>query len=105
MKRSGGDVRIKVILLVLLLLGMAAIFAVQETPDSLAEGGYRLTLGTTAPGGTAVGGSYTMHVSVGQAEAGIQTGGDYGLGGGFWGGGPLTEASPISNLFLPVLIR
>jgi hypothetical protein len=41
----------------------------------------------------------------GQAEAGIQTGGDYGLGGGFWGGGPLTETSPISNLFLPVLIK
>jgi hypothetical protein len=93
------------ILLIVLLLGVVVILAAQETPDSLAEGGYRLALGTTVPGGTAVGGIYTMNVSVGQAEAGIQTGGDYGLGGGFWGGGPLTEASPISNLFLPVLIR
>jgi hypothetical protein len=101
----GGDVRIKVILLVLLLLGMAAIFAAQDTPGSLAEGGYSLVLGTTAPGGTAVGGGYTMDMTVGQAEAGIQTGGDYGLGGGFWGGGPLTETSPVSNLFLPVLIK
>ena len=97
--------RIKLLLLTALLLGVVAFIAWQDAPASLAEGGYRLTQGTTAPGGTAVGGIYTMNLTIGQAEAGIQSGGDYGLGGGFWGGGPLTEAPPFSELFLPVLIR
>lgn len=97
--------RMRMILLIILLLGVVALIAWQDAPASLAEGGYRLTMGTTAPGGTAVGGSYTMNTAVGQAEAGLQSGGNYGLGGGFWGGGPVTDAPPTSALFLPVLIR
>ena len=36
-------------------------------------------------GGTSSGGSYTLSGSIGQADAGVMTGGNYSLIGGFWG--------------------
>jgi hypothetical protein len=97
--------RIWVILLLVLLFGMVAVITWQDTPASLAEGGYILVSGATAAGGQVSGGNYEMNTTIGQAEAGLLKGGTYKVGGGFWGGGPLTEALSISDLFLPVLIR
>ena len=97
--------RIWVILLIVLMFGMVAVIAWQDTPASLAEGGYVLVSSTTAAGGRVSGGNYGLNVTVGQAETGLQRGGAYEMGGGFWGGGPVTQALPTSDLFLPVLIR
>jgi hypothetical protein len=58
-----------------------------------------------AAGGDVAGGNYVLKTAVGQAEMGLQSGGAYEMGGGFWGGGPLTQALPFSDLYLPLLIR
>ena len=84
---------------------MVVILAALDAPASQAEGGYVLSAGTMAAGGEVAGGNYTLKTAVGQAEMGLQSGGAYEMGGGFWGGGPLTQILPLSELFLPVLIR
>jgi hypothetical protein len=63
-------------------------------------GGYDLTWSTLDNGGTtsSSGGSYALNGTIGQADAGTQSGGAYTLVGGFWGG-----ASGPGQLYLPLL--
>jgi uncharacterized membrane protein len=51
-------------------------------------------------GGTSNSSSYSLSGTIGQADAGAMTGGNYSLAGGFWGGG-------VSNpfIFLPLIQR
>ncbi|WP_322493845.1 hypothetical protein [Chloroflexus sp.] len=44
------------------------------------------------------GGSYTLGSTIGQADAGVASGGSYTLYGGFWG-------SPDSMLYIPLVTR
>jgi hypothetical protein len=53
-------------------------------------------------GGTASGGSYTLIGTIGQPDAEVLTGGDYTLGGGFWGGG---AAAVEYRVYLPMVLR
>jgi len=53
-------------------------------------------------GGAASGGSYTLTGAIGQPDAGVLTGGDYTLGGGFWGGG---AAAVEYKVYLPMVLR
>lgn len=95
------------VLLLALLAGMLFASGQQRPSPLLAQAGgqYVLTSNTATAGGVAAAGAYQTDVTVGQAEAGLQTGGLYELGGGFWGGGPLTEYAPLSWLYLPAILR
>lgn len=53
-------------------------------------------------GGSSSGGSYSLSGTIGQPDAGLLTGGQYTLGGGFWAGGAWT---PENRLYLPLIRR
>ena len=85
----------KLILIVLLLvLALPAAAA-------LAAGGYDLAWWTVDGGGeTSSGTGYSLSGTIGQADAGAMTGGNYSLAGGFWSGG---AANPF--IYLPLIQR
>jgi hypothetical protein len=51
-------------------------------------------------GGVSSGGSYSLSATIGQADAGTLSGGEFLLAGGFWGG-----AFATYNLNLPIILR
>lgn len=81
-------------LLVCVLLLLASGLAYASTDPAIpwwtADGG----------GGTSSAGNYSLSGTIGQADAGAMTGGNYRLAGGFWGGG-------VANLYiyLPLIQR
>lgn len=75
---------------------------VNQTPASAQSGGaYDLTWNTFDGGGAtfSTGGAYSLGGTIGQADAGMLSGGSYSLSGGFWvsGGG--------GNLYLPFVAK
>ncbi|MBW6474992.1 MAG: hypothetical protein K0B14_17835 [Anaerolineaceae bacterium] len=56
-------------------------------------------------GGSSIGGTYVLDGVVGQPDAGVLSGGDYSLGGGFWGGGEINIEPEDHNIFLPLVVR
>ena len=46
-------------------------------------------------------GEYTLSGTAGQPDAGVLSGGDYTLGGGFWGGGGAVQY----RIYLPLVVR
>lgn len=100
--------RIRLTMLVLVMTAVLLLLASRPaTPQLLAQtgGDYVLLLTSATAGGTAVTGSYQLNLAVGQAEAGLQSGGAYELGGGFWGGGPVTVLTFNSEVYLPMIVR
>lgn len=99
--------RIRLTMLVLLMTAVLLLASRPATPQLLAQtgGDYALLLSSATAGGTAVAGNYQLNLAIGQAEAGLQNGGNYDLGGGFWGGGPVTILSPNSEVYLPMIVR
>lgn len=65
-----------------------------------AQSGYSIVWYTMDGGGTtfSAGGGYTLGSTIGQADAGVASGGSYTLYGGFWG-------SPDSMLYIPLVTR
>jgi len=65
-------------------------------------GGYDLTWSTVDGGGYtwSEGGGYSLGGTVGQPDAGVLSGGDYTLAGGFWGG-----AVAHYSIYLPLVLR
>jgi hypothetical protein len=63
---------------------------------------YDVSWWTVDGGGTtnSSGGSYTLGGTAGQPDAGVLTGGDYTLAGGFWGGAPAEY-----RVCLPLVLR
>lgn len=51
-------------------------------------------------GGTSTGGAYSLIGTLGQADAGIQSGGSYTLEGGFW-----NRANAAYRVFLPIVVK
>ena len=85
--------------LILLLLTLALL----TIPISFAQmgGEYDLTWSTINSGGTSTGGEYILTGVMGQADAGILSGGEYSLNGGFIievGGTP-------SKIYLPIVLK
>jgi hypothetical protein len=77
---------------------------------ALAQGGdYDLGWHTVDGGGAADlsgPGGYSLDGTVGQADAGLLTGGGYTVGGGFWGGGgPASPPALEPGLYLPLIFR
>jgi hypothetical protein len=67
-------------------------------------GPYDLSWSTIDGGGGtfSTGGPYSLGGTIGQPDPGLLAGGDYTLGGGFWGGG----AQRVSqSIYLPVVLR
>lgn len=97
------NIRYKVLIsltgLVLFALAMYSL----DTPRAVAQSGgtYDLTW-NSIDGGSAIqltGGSYSLGGTVGQSDAGIQSGGNYSLMGGFW------MDFLGRRIMLPVIIR
>jgi hypothetical protein len=85
----------------LILLGVLLTAAGGALAQS--GGGYDLRWNTVDGGGItfATGGSYRLGGTIGQADAGLMTGGVYTLSGGFWGGLPAMRY----RVYLPVVVR
>jgi len=85
-------------LILLGILGTAAGAALAQS-----GGGYDLGWNTIDGGGItfASGGPYRLGGTIGQADAGLMTGGVYTLSGGFWGGLPAMRY----RVYLPVVLR
>jgi hypothetical protein len=87
------------------VLAAAAIFLLLTSVALAQSGGdYDLTWSTVDGGGWTFsrGGAYSLGGTAGQPDAGLLTGGDYTLGGGFWGGGAM--AVQYAN-YLPLVLR
>lgn len=85
-----------IFLLVLLLLVTLPVLA-------QSGGGFDLSWSTTdGGGGSSVGGVFSLTGTAGQPDAGVMSGGEFTLRGGFWKGG---AASPLPGfeLFLPLI--
>jgi len=68
-------------------------------------GGYDLSWHTVDGGGAtfSTGGGYTLGGTIGQAEAGVLSGGGYVLSGGFWAGGGAVSIE--YRIYLPLVLR
>ena len=66
--------------------------------------GFDLSWSTVDGGGATLstGGRYALGGTMGQPDAGMLTGADYALAGGFWGGGALGAGH---KLYLPLVLR
>ena len=69
--------------------------------------GYDLTWNTSnGGGGTTSSGGYTLDLTLGQVDAGVQSGGGYTLLGGFWGGvSGDTQPVPEHHVYLPSMLK
>lgn len=88
---------------VTVLLTWVALLFLAGSVLAQSSAGYDLSWWTVdGGGGTASGGSYTLVGTIGQPDAGVLTGGNYTLGGGFWGGG---VAAAGYKVYLPLILR
>jgi hypothetical protein len=82
----------------------ATLAALLLASVALAQSGgdYDLTWNTVDGGGAtfSTGGDYTLGGSIGQPDAGVLTGDDYALSGGFWSGGAVGY-----EIHLPLILR
>jgi hypothetical protein len=90
------QVTIPLILVTFLLLASAVL--------AQSGNGYDLSWWTVDGGGHTFssGGNYELGGTIGQPDAGVLTGGDYTLGGGFWGGGAVAAEY---NVYLPLILK
>ncbi len=65
---------------------------------------YELSQDSISVAASASGGAYDVSYTIGQADVGESSGGDYTLGDGFWGGGAVSSAGGRA-IFLPVMTR
>jgi len=78
-----------------LLLVLLLLLAFATGVSAQTGGGYDLTWNTVDGGGYtwSEGGGYSLGGTVGQPDAGVLSGGEYTLAGGFWGGAAAATAS------------
>ena len=88
-----------------ILLSLATLALVAGVAFADASGGYDLIWSTVDGGGEtfSTGGGYSLGCTIGHPDAGLLTGGEYSLGGGFWGGGATVGA--IHGVYLPLVQR
>jgi len=98
LKRISGAGPLIALLAACLFLAPSPIFA-------QSGGGYDLSWSTVDGGGWTFssGGAYSVGGTAGQPDAGLLSGGSYTLGGGFWGGGALSN--PKYVIYLPLVLR
>jgi len=88
--------------LLLLMVGGVSLRQAQDVALAQSGGGYDLTWNTVDSGGAtfSTGGNYSLGGTIGQPDAGVLSGGDYTLAGGFWGGGAVEY-----KIYLPLILR
>lgn len=90
-----------------LVILVAATILLLPAVVALAQSGgpYDLTWNSVDGGGLTFssGGDYTLGSTTGQPDAGVMKGGDYTIGGGFWGGGAAGGAE--YDVYLPLVLR
>jgi hypothetical protein len=83
-----------------ILITLAAVCLLTSSALASSEAAYLLNWYTVdGGGGTSIGGVYSLSGTIGQADAGVLSGGTYTLLGGFWG----ALGKIITNLYLPVV--
>ena len=103
-----------VVLLVLLALGIGVSVIVAAPGGPI--GGFAIDWWTVDGGGDrSEGGVYAVSGTIGQADAGTVTGGEYVVEGGFWGlreaAGPIPTVTPMPTpepgygLYLPTIVK
>lgn len=85
-----------------ILLALAALLLLASVALAQSGNGYDLTWNTVDSGGYtfSTGGDYSLGGTIGQPDAGVLSGGDYALVGGFWGGGAVEY-----KIYLPLILR
>mgnify|MGYP006290393891 CR=1 FL=1 len=88
------------------ILSLAILLSVPTVAGAQTGGTYDLTWSSIDGGGHtfSTGGDYVLGGTAGQPDAGVMTGGNYTLGGGFWGGGAV-ESGPTHDIFLPLVLK
>lgn len=91
-----------VLLILLYLVSGVTLRQAQNIALAQSGGDYDLTWSTVDGGGAtfSTGENYTLGGAIGQPDAGVLTGGDYALTGGFWGG-----AAAEYLIYLPLVLR
>lgn len=86
------------------LAAVALLLLLSSTTLAQTGGPYDLSWNSFDGGGTtfSTGGNYNLHGTIGQADAGLLTGGDYTVGGGFWKGG---EQVFRFYVYLPIIVK
>ena len=85
-----------------IFLTVAALCLLAGIALAQSGGGYDLTWNTVDGGGYTFseGGGYSLGGTVGQPDAGVLSGGDYTLAGGFWPGGAARY-----SIYLPLVVK
>jgi hypothetical protein len=95
------------IILTLLVAGLFVIIHVMSHATISAQSGgtYDLTWITIDGGGAMnlAGGTYTLSGTVGQFDAGAQSGGTYALNGGFWAN--VQAVADTIKIYLPMILK
>jgi hypothetical protein len=88
-----------------ILLALAAFLVIAGVAGAQTGNGYDLSWNTIDGGGVTFSssGEYSLGGTVGQPDAGLLTGGEYTLGGGFWGGGAVTGVA--YDVYLPLIVH
>ena len=83
-------------------LALAICLILSLTAGVAAQEGYELSWWTADGGGQtfSTGGGYSLGGTIGQPDAGVMSGPDYTLAGGFWSGG-----TAIYRVYLPLALR
>ncbi|HOZ38974.1 MAG TPA: hypothetical protein PLH64_09540 [Anaerolineaceae bacterium] len=85
---------------------VTTLFLFVTLPVMAQSGGpYNLEWNTIDGGGGSLstGGTYSVSGTAGQPDAGVMSGGEFSLAGGFWGGGVVTITQ--MHLYLPLILR
>lgn len=86
-----------------LLFAILLAFILALPVQAQSGGPYDLTWFTIdGGGGTSEGGTFTLAGTIGQPDANLLSGGNYTLGGGFWGGG---QVATENYIYLPLVLR
>ena len=86
-----------------LLIGISTANAQRANDPAALQSGYELSWYTIDGGGTtfSTGGLYSLGGTIGQADAGVLSGGSYQLNGGFWGGAAIANYT----IYLPLVLK
>lgn len=91
---------------IVMTLVVGILIAVSSLVHAQSPGGYDLTWHTIDNGGVSfsTSGGYQLGSTIGQPDAGVLSGGNYTLVGGFWQDGVSSEPLP-HHIYLPFVLR
>ena len=105
MKRNQVLFAMALFVLASVLIAQGSLPAAADPGRGAPDAGYEMAWYTVDGGGAtfSAGGVYSLGGTIGQPDPGLLAGGDYNLGGGFWGGGAPAEG--LHRIYLPLVMR